>query len=641
MIVPMKRITLIGLSCDRESTLKALQRLNAVQLISEGETESGEKLKLLTQRSERLNAARRALKPYAKKQMLSPTPQCSEAELEAAAPEADELCERTEALEAELSEARAEAERLKSLIAQLEPFRELLTPLDEIKDTKHICCVLGTADTKAMEAVNSCQSKLNVNIGTEVYPGESVSAVLIACEREHKDEVLRFIKEAGFNEFIPSKLTGTASENIAKSEEKLNETNARINEISAELTEAAKKRGELDMAYDAAAIEIQRAEGDAALTKRESVYVLEGWARADKMDQIELAVSSVTDAFYIESRDPTDDENPPIATKNKKLIEPFEVITEMYALPSYRGIDAAAVMAPFYFLFFGMMLSDFGYGLLLLIGGTLFTKFLKPKGDTAKLVKVITYGGLSTMLCAPFIGTFFGVEWNDLFGTTIFPLLFDPMTDVMEMMLLSCGLGLVHMYTGIIVKMYMCFRDGDPQSAIFDQLSWMLLLTGLVLLFAAPAIKTVAIVLVALGGGMLLLFSGRSVKNPIIRLGKGLSALYGITGYLSDILSYVRIFALGLVSGAMGMVFNLIGSMVNEAFGGLGVIGIILGFVFAAALLIVLHLFSLFINTLGAFAHTARLQFIEFFGKFYEADGVKFKPLGMNTQTVNITDTAE
>jgi len=123
-----------------------------------------------------------------------------------------------------------------------------------------------------------------------------------------------------------------------------------------------------------------------------------------------------------------------------------------------------------------------------------------------------------------------------------------------------------------------------------------------------------------------------------MRLGKGLSALYNITGYLSDILSYVRIFALGLVSGAMGMVFNLIGGMVYDALGGLGIIGIVIGFILAAALLIALHMFSLFINTLGAFAHTARLQFIEFFGKFYEADGVKFKPLAMNTDTVNVID---
>ncbi len=394
------------------------------------------------------------------------------------------------------------------------------------------------------------------------------------------------------------------------------------------------------MAADAYAIERDRAQGDAALSVSEYAYVLDGWARADRLDDIKAAIESVTDAYYMDTRDPLDDETPPSVTRNSKLIEPFEVITEMYALPSYRGMDAAAVMAPFYFLFFGMMLSDFGYGMLLFIGGMLYTKYLKPMGSTAKLVKVITYGGLSTMLCAPFIGTFFGMEWNDIFSTTIFPLLFDPMTDVMPMMLLSCGLGLVHMYAGIIAKMYMCFRDGDWQSAIFDQLSWMLLLTGLVLLFAAPAIKTAALVLIILGGGMLLLFSGRSAKNPIIRLGKGFSALYNITGYLSDILSYVRIFALGLVSGAMGMVFNLIGGLLYKAFGGLGVPGVIIGLIIAGFLLIVLHLFSLFINTLGAFAHTARLQFIEFFGKFYEADGVRFKPLGMNTRTVNIVDDA-
>ena len=604
MIVPMKRLTLIGLSCEKESTLKALQRLGAVQLISEGELTDSEKLRQLTAKADRLNAARRAIKPYYKKPMLSPTPQCTEAQLEAIQPEGDALCQSIEKLEAEQAEKRAEFERLAALRAQLEPFREMLTPLEAIHSTKHIAYILGTADAKVMDAVDNVEAALDTHIGLEAYPNENLTAVVIACNRDERDAILRYVKDAGFNEFIPPKLTGTASENMEKAAKQMDATEAELYRIASELTAAAEKRSRLDMAADAYAIEKQRAEGETALKSTQYAYILDGWARADKLDEIQLAVSCVTDAYYIETRDPYADENPPTATKNKKLIEPFEVITEMYALPSYRGIDAAAVMAPFYFLFFGMMLSDFGYG----------------------------------MLCAPFIGTFFGVEWNDLFNTTVFPLLFDPMTDVMQMMLLSCGLGIVHMYTGIIVKMYMCFRDGDPQSAIFDQLSWMLLLTGLILLFAAPAIKTVSLVLIALGGGMLLLFSGRSIKNPVMRLGKGLSALYNITGYLSDILSYVRIFALGLVSGAMGMVFNLIGGMVYDALGGLGIIGIVIGFILAAALLIALHMFSLFINTLGAFAHTARLQFIEFFGKFYEADGVKFKPLAMNTDTVNVID---
>jgi V/A-type H+-transporting ATPase subunit I len=164
----------------------------------------------------------------------------------------------------------------------------------------------------------------------------------------------------------------------------------------------------------------------------------------------------------------------------------------------------------------------------------------------------------------------------------------------------------------------------------------MLLLTGLIGIFAFPALKTASIVLTALGGGMLLIFSGRPSKNPIKRLTKGFGALYGITGYLSDVLSYVRIFALGLVSGAMGMVFNLIGSLIYDALGGLGIPGVIIGVILSGVVLMALHVFSLFINTLGAFAHTARLQFIEFFGKFYEAGGVKFKPLSENTKNVQL-----
>lgn len=640
MIVPMKRLTLIGLANEREQVLCALQRLKAVQIISEGQLTDSAKLRLLEEKVDRLDSARKSIKAYYKKPLLSPTPQCTEDQLYKSKASGDALCREIEGLESEQSACKAEIEREKALIASLEPFRELGTDIELIKPTKHISYILGVADAKAMEVIESIESCLDTHIGLETFGAEGARAVIIACQSIDYEPVMRMLKETGFVEFMPPKLTGTFSQNIEKEKAKLTSISERLEEINKQLAEAAKKRAELDMAADAYVIERDRAQGDAALSVSEYAYVLDGWARADRLDDIKAAIESVTDAYYMDTRDPLDDETPPSVTRNSRLIEPFEVITEMYALPSYRGMDAAAVMAPFYFLFFGMMLSDFGYGMLLFIGGMLYTKYLKPMGNTAKLVKVITYGGLSTMLCAPFIGTFFGMEWNDIFSTTIFPLLFDPMTDVMPMMLLSCGLGLVHMYAGIIAKMYMCFRDGDWQSAIFDQLSWMLLLTGLVLLFAAPAIKTAALVLIILGGGMLLLFSGRSAKNPIIRLGKGFSALYNITGYLSDILSYVRIFALGLVSGAMGMVFNLIGGLLYKAFGGLGVPGVIIGLIIAGFLLIVLHLFSLFINTLGAFAHTARLQFIEFFGKFYEADGVRFKPLGMNTRTVNIVDDA-
>lgn len=633
MIVPMKRLTLVALKADEEAILQALQRAGAVEVISRADVsdERAGDEHLLSQ-VQRLESAAQLLKRYGEKPPMGPKPEVSAEELFASVPEAARLLERTEELDKSLAAVHAEIDKKENLIESLRPWRQLDARVEDIHATRSVRYAVGFLPVSTVAQVEGA------GFPVEAFPGVREAAVLIACAASEYEEMQRTLKELDFAEFAFPAVTGTPAENIRALEKEtaaLRETEA---ETVAALGEVAKQRALLLEGLDAATIERDRALSKAGVEKTSAAFILEGWVRADEEEKAQKAVASAAEVFSFETRAPLEEEAPPSAMKNKKLIEPFESIVTMYAYPSYRGVDATAVMAPFYFLFFGMMLSDSGYGLALFLGGLLFSKFMKPQGNMAKLARVITLGGLSAFICGPFIGTFFGMNWNDMFHTDIFPLLFDPMVDVMPMMLLSCGLGLVHMYTGIIVKMYMCFRDGDPQSAIFDQLSWILLLTGLILLFALPALKTVALVLTILGGGMLLLFSGRSKKNPILRVGSGLGALYNITGYLSDILSYVRIFALGLVSGAMGMVFNLIGGMVYDAFGGLGVVGVVLGCILAGAVLLVLHVFSLFINTLGAYAHCARLQFIEFFGKFYEADGRAFKPLRFNTRNVILRD---
>lgn len=633
MIVPMKRLMLVALKADEEAILQALQRTGTVEVISQADV-SDEKTgdeQLLSQ-VQRFESAAQLLKRYGEKPPMGPKPEMSAEELFASMPESVALMERTEELDKTLAAARSEIEKKETLIETLLPWERLDARIEDIHATRSVRYAVGFLPLCAVEQVEAA------GFAVEAFPGARETAVLVASAASEYDAMQRALKELDFVEFNFPAMKGTPRMNIRALETEI----ASLRETEAQTVNAletvAKQRTLLLEGLDATSIERDRARSAAAVEKTASAFILEGWVRADEEEKAQKAVAGAAEVFSFETREPLEEEAPPSAMKNKKLVEPFESIVTMYAYPSYRGVDATAVMAPFYFLFFGMMLSDSGYGLALFIGGLLFSKYMKPQGGMAKLARVITYGGLSALICGPFIGTFFGMNWNDIFHTDIFPLLFDPMVDVMPMMLLSCGLGLVHMFTGIVVKMYMCFRDGDPQSAIFDQLSWILLLTGLILLFAAPALKTVALVLTALGGGMLLLFSGRSKKNPIMRIGSGLGALYNITGYLSDILSYVRIFALGLVSGAMGMVFNLIGGMVYDAFGGLGIVGAILGCILAGAVLLVLHVFSLFINTLGAYAHCARLQFIEFFGKFYEADGRAFKPLRFNARNVILRD---
>jgi V/A-type H+-transporting ATPase subunit I len=300
-------------------------------------------------------------------------------------------------------------------------------------------------------------------------------------------------------------------------------------------------------------------------------------------------------------------------------------------------------MAPFYILLFGMMLSDTGYGLVLSLLCFLFLKLKKPTGGAAGFARVLFWGGLSTVAWGVLIGTFFGMDFDVLFGTIDrFPLILDPMTDPIGMLIICFGLGIMHVLFGLGLKMKLAFSRGDWKTAIYDTLSWAFVLIGLVVFGITSAVAGVPAILgkiglymAILGALILLLFKGRESKNPVTRTAQGLFELYQISGYLSDILSYSRLFALGVATGVIATVFNDLCSMLMTS---PNIILKILGTIIACALLVALHGFGLAINTLGAFVHTARLQYVEFFGKFYEAGGRPFQPLGYRTKHVRITD---
>jgi V/A-type H+-transporting ATPase subunit I len=339
-------------------------------------------------------------------------------------------------------------------------------------------------------------------------------------------------------------------------------------------------------------------------------------------------------------RDPLEDETPPSVVKNGSLVAPYEAVTNLYSRPDPGGVDGTPLMSPFYFLFFGMMLSDTGYGLVLFLGGLLFLKRMKPTGMTESIVKVLAMGGLSAVFAGLFIGTFFGMDWNAVFGTPTgtWPLLFDPMVQPMPMLYVCFGLGLVHMLYGVCIKIYMCVKAKDYACAVFDNFSWLLVVIGLLILGLWPAASSVGAGMAIAGGLLVLVFAGRSRPNILKRFIKGAGSLYDVTAYLSDMLSYSRVFALGLSTGVIASVLNTLGGMLYGGFGG-SVVGQIIGFLITAVLMVGLHAFNICINMLGCFVHTARLQYVEFYGKFYEAGGKPFAPLGYRTRHVRIKAT--
>lgn len=640
MIVPMKRLTLAAMKSDSKRLLKALQGIAAVHIShSECANPDDGEFRRLGEAKSRIERARSALQPFAQKApFLKPKPNATLNELDQSLTGAIPVLEELERIEHDIAQIKAEMEKRGALADALEPWTELDAPIEEIRSTRSVRYITGYIRKDSLDKLELPEAAC-----MQAFGGGRDSALLIAVHDSALDDAYTALRALDFIDYQLPQLTGTPKENIARLKGEKDGLKDRLSSLNGALEGLGEHYGTIEMAADAVAIALEREGKCLELGAMDSVFMLEGWVRADHEDKVRETIEKSASVYYLDTRDPLPEENPPSALKNNKLVEPFEAITNMYSPPSYRGIDAAPLTMPFYLLFFGMMLSDSGYGLLLFIGGTLLTRLKRPSGDFGKLVKVISMSGLSTAICGLFIGTFFGMDWQQLLGpSSPLPLLFNPMDQVMPMIFICCGLGLLQMFTGIAAKMYMCFRNGDPAAAIFDNFSWILIVLGIVgVIFAGdmPTVHTIAIVMAAVGGVMLLFFSNRSTKNPIKRMGTGFGQLYNITSWLGDTLSYVRIMALGLVTGAMGMVFNMIGGMLMDPSGKASFISIAVGFIAALILLSVMHLFSLFINTLGTYVHCARLQYVEYYGKFYEGDGIAFDPLGYNTKHVNVKGT--
>ena len=637
MIVPMKRMTLIALREDEEKVIYALQRLGACEIIppdDEGEGLNADLFARYDAELRELETAADILKPYAKKPgLLSPLPEIEENVLNdrESRNNARAFALEISALSAEIKDIRGEISRLNQQRTRLVPLLDFGIPIEDFtKGTRHTLIRCGYVSRNNFGALTE------TGVALESTPlGKDTFLCIAYIHRSEAEEAQKKLTEAGFMPYELPALTGTARENCSRLDDEIARLNVEAQKKQEELENAAQRRDELLLTSDAVNVEYDRLRAMAELLESKTAFIMSAWICAKDAEEVENIIKTETDeSYYLEFCDPAEGEDVPSVVTSPEPFTSFETITNMYSRPAYGTLDASPLITPFYMLFFGMMLGDVGYGLLLFVGTILFNKFKKPTGGTKKAVKMFMWSGLSTIVCGFLFGTFFGMDIDTLFGTTdVFPLIMDPMKNVMEMLILCCGLGLVHMIFGLCIKIYMCMREGDTAGAIFDNLSWIFLLVGGIGAAVVPQPFSTAFLITAiLGLGLILVFGGRN-KKGVMRIFGGLGSLYNITSWLSDTVSYARVFAIGLVGGAMGSVFNLIGGMIAGAGSGFAhVITIIL----SAVVLIIMHLFSLFINTLSAFAHTARLQYVEFFGKFYDGGGREFRPLGINTKNVRV-----
>ncbi|MEA4939000.1 MAG: V-type ATP synthase subunit I [Christensenella sp.] len=644
MIVPMKRITLVAHKADEAAILKALQATQSVEILQKGDTGANiSALERAEARVQKLKDALVTLRPFGEKRgFFASMPEMRAEELAELLPEAVSYSDQVATIARDLASTKSEIDKNEATIDSLRPWEQFpadMQTFSSARTVKYFTGLIAAQDVEKLEAIEQTAEYQLFNEG-------AFRACVVACPINEAKAVGNVLKSLNWTDVVFPKLSGTPAEAMQELYERNRALTAKKVDLENALTEEAGNRTRLvEGAYDAAVIERDRAAAAADLVRTSATFELEGWVPSDKLNAVEQAIRSITDAFYLDVRDPEDGETPPSYVENNKFATPFEQVTNLYSRPDPKGIDATPYMAPFYVLLFGLMLSDTGYGIVLAILTAAFIKIKKPTGMSGGFARVLFWGGISTIVWGVLVGTFFGMDFDVLFGTkNLFPIFVDPMENPIGMLILCFGLGVLHILFGVILKMKVAFSNGDWQTAIFDSLSWILIVLGLIV-YAVPSavpglpkvIGTVGLAAAGLGAVMILLFKGRDKKNPFARTISGLGELYQVTGYLSDILSYARLFALGIATGVIASVFNELCKMLM---GSPILVLRILGIAVACVLLVALHGFNIAINTLGAFVHCARLQYVEFYGKFYEMGGRAFRPLGYQTKNVRISDDA-
>ena len=357
--------------------------------------------------------------------------------------------------------------------------------------------------------------------------------------------------------------------------------------------------------------------------RTKNVHVYEGWCPQEAFQDLQKGLEKIAPSSAIEKIPLQKGEEPPVILKNKPLFQPFEIVTRLYGMPSPKDLDPTVFLAGFFFLFFGLSLSDAVYGLILVaLTGYLLWKFRLPK-ETAILLKALFYGGIATFFVGLLFGGYLGIDPAKLPGWMQKFQQFDPLANPLPVLFLSLGLGYIQIVFGVMLKWYNTKRLQGWKEALITEGPWLFFFTALVL-WAAENLHLLAVPggggrLVLLSLAILVLAGMHGQKNLFAGFFKGLGNLYGIVGYFSDVLSYSRLLALGLATSALAFAINLIAGIVKDLIP-------VVGPLVALLVLVGGHAFNLIINTLGAFIHSARLQFVEFFGKFFEGGGREFHP---------------
>ena len=625
-IVKMKKLTLFTCKGDSGDIIASLMKLKCVEITKNDADASDlpncnfadEKSRYETEIA-RIRAAIKPLEKYSKRKFALIKPKIaadrdefvSDGSFDLALATVGKVEENIKATE----KASEELLRTKEIFEALAPFAESTLPLDFSGTEKTSFMRVSLDGTVDFDEISEKLSEVYAEIRVVGRTERNLFAELFVLKGFEKD-VKKILTGYGYVEKqLPSE-SKTVKTLIRETLAKKKAVEKELETLDADLKKLALEIDKLRVLCDIESTKLEALRQRENLTETESVECLSGWVPVTSVDAVEKLLADYACAYEFE--DPTEEDDPPVLLKNNKFASCFEWVIGLYSYPKYSGFDPTFIMAIFYCILFGLMFADAGYGLLFVIIAFIAVPVIGIKGNLKKSIQMFGWCGVSCIV----MGLLFGGIFGDLpvristamFGGSEFKLalLLDPIKDPLVFLVISIGVGALHLITGMAIKFYMLCKRGRWLDAILDIGLWWVLFAGIALMAAGitPWLLIGAAVAIVLTGG-------RNEKKWIMKPVKGLLGLYGLINYGSDLLSYSRILALGLASSIIAQVVNIMGTMGGNS---------IVGWIMLIIIGLVGHLINIGLNALGTFVHTSRLQYIEFFGKFYEDGGRKFKP---------------
>jgi len=543
--------------------------------------------------------------------------------------------------EARLAEIRTRENELGNLLKELLPLAAMSLDLGALHDTEQVAVFFGQAQESRLAALETALAAKGCLHHISRLGAVGKQVFFVALYFKNDVAAADVIRTAGVEAASLPVTNMSAGDAILAAQSELAELARERDEIAAQGRELAKERLQIYALYDHLLLERQRYEAQAMLGETQSTFVIRGWCPAAVADKLEAALGEDGAAVAVQTRDPRPGEQPPVLLDNRKSSAPFEIVTNIYGWPSYREVDPTPVLAPFFALFFALALTDAGYGILMVAYCWWMMRRKSTPKASHKFFRLMLIGGAVTIVTGALTGGWFGNALDFVPSSLGFLtkaknvlLMLDPIEQPMVFMMMSLVLGLLHLMTGIGVKMHMTIKQGRVIDGVLDQGLWLILLPSLGLMAAGsalgPGVATAGKYAALAAAAGLVLTQGRAAPNIVGKVFGGLYSLYGLIGYLSDTLSYTRLFALGLATASLGMAINQIALMVRPVpfVGVFLTLGIMAGG----------HLISLLINAFGAFIHSGRLQFVEFFTKFFEGGGKAFKPFAERPRFTQVTE---